>query len=62
MSGVLVKASGEAGILHEQVMAVLEALDAADLADSAEQAEAILAPHGPVLARANAAVRDGQAR
>ena len=57
-----VKATGEVAIPHEQAMAVLDALDAADLADSAEQAEAILAPHARVLARANAAARDGQAR
>jgi prevent-host-death family protein len=57
-----VKATGESGIPHGQVMAALDALDAADLADSAEQAEAILAPHAPVLARASAAARDGQAQ
>ena len=37
-----VKASGQAGIPHEQVMAALDALDAADQADSAAQAAVIL--------------------
>jgi prevent-host-death family protein len=49
-----VKASAQAGIPHEQVMAALDALDAADQADSAAQAEVILAPHSPVLAHADA--------
>lgn len=57
-----VKATGEAGIPHEQAMALLDALDAADLAKSPERAQAILAPHAPVLARANVAARDGEAR
>jgi len=52
-----VKATGQAGIPHEQVMAALDALDAADQAGSTEQAEAILAPHQAVLARADAAER-----
>ena len=47
-----VKASAQAGIPHEEVMAALDALDAADQADSATKAEVILAPHSSVLARA----------
>lgn len=60
-AAVAVKATGESGIPHENVLAVLDALDAADVAGSAEQAEAVLAPHAGVLARANAAARSGQA-
>ena len=48
-----VKASAQAGIPHDQVMAALDALDASDQANSAAQAEVILAPHSPVLARAD---------
>jgi len=52
-----VKANAQVGIPHEQVMAALDALDAADQADSAAQAEVILAPHAPLLARADAEER-----
>jgi prevent-host-death family protein len=48
------RASGEAGIPHEQVMAAMDALDAADDTGSAEAA-AILAPYAELLRRADAA-------
>ena len=44
-----VKAAGQAGIPHEEVMAALDALDAADHADSPEQVKSILAPHSSLL-------------
>jgi prevent-host-death family protein len=61
-AAIAVKATGQAGIPHEQVMAALDALDAADQADSSEQAETILAPHLAVLTAAEVAERGVQER
>lgn len=61
LAAAAVKATGDVGIPHENVLAVLDALDAADLAGSDEQAEAILAQHANVLARAKAAAPIGKA-
>jgi len=61
-TAIAVKATGQAGIPHEQVMAALDALDAADQAESSEQAEAILAPHLSILTLANSTERGIQER
>jgi prevent-host-death family protein len=57
-----VKATEQAGIPHEQVMAALDALDAADRSGSAKLADAILAPHSSVLAHADATSGSSQGR
>jgi prevent-host-death family protein len=54
-----IKARGEEGIPHAQVMAALDALEEAGQAESADEAAAILAPHAALLQRAEeAAGRD----
>ena len=61
-AGAAVKANGGTGIPHARVLAALDAMDAAVLDNTVEEAKTILAPHAGVLARADAAARNGQAR